>query len=565
MLLCLRVRNFAIIDELEVEFGPGFNVVTGETGAGKSILVNALQLVLGARPRAEIVRSGCENAEVEVLFDIADDVEVREMLRAAEIANDDQLIIRRIFYKTGRSRAYANGQLASNAQIDDLASGLADISSQHEHHTLVDPRNHLHFLDAFADVQELRSQVASAHDDLLRIRTELKLVQKQCQDRAEREDLLRYQIREIDELAPRAGEHTELIEAREKLRHAEQLASLTGNAEHELYARDQAICEALARVVESVRQAATLDRSLSELADQLASSHLSLEDAARELGSYARSVSADPERLAQFEQRIDAISRLQRKYGGSVESVIEHRERAQTELDQLATSEERIESLERESQNTATQAEVLVKKLSSQRNKAAEKLSRAITKELNSLGMGDARVIVEVEPTPEKEGELSLLGARFSPSGIDRAEFRIAPNRGEQPQPLQKIASGGELSRAMLAVKRVLAGLGPAGLYVFDEVDAGIGGAVAEVIGRKLQEVSRYHQVICITHLPQIAVFADTHFQVRKRVEKGRTISEITPLNQIQKEEEIARMLGGVKITRKTRDAAVEMLEAAHK
>jgi DNA repair protein RecN (Recombination protein N) len=565
MLLCLRVRNFAIIDELEVEFGPGFNVVTGETGAGKSILVNALQLVLGARPRAEVIRSGCENAEVEVLFDIADDIEVRKRLSASEISDEDQLVIRRVFYKTGRSRAYANGQLASNAQIDDLASGLADISSQHEHHTLVDPRSHLQFLDAFADVLSLRSEVASVHDNLFRIRTELERTRKQCQDRSEREDLLRYQIREIDELDPRIGELAQLVDERERHRHAEQLASLTGNAEHDLYARDQAICEALAHVVESVRQAAALDKKLSEIADQLASAHLSLEDSARELGSYARGVSADPERLAQLEQRVDAIYRLQRKYGGSVETVLEHRERAQTELDQLATSEEQIESLEREFQKATNQAEVLVKKLSSQRRKAAERLARAISQELGSLGMGDARVIVEVEPAPEKEGELSLLGARFTPSGIDRVEFRIAPNRGEQPQPLQKIASGGELSRAMLAVKRVLAGLGPAGLYVFDEVDAGIGGAVAEVIGRKLQEVSRHHQVICITHLPQIAVFADTHFRVQKRMEKGRTISEITPLDQDQKQEEIARMLGGVKITRKTRDAAVEMLEAAHK
>jgi len=565
MLLCLRVRNFAIIDELEVEFGPGFNVVTGETGAGKSILVNALQLVLGARPKAEIVRSGRENAEVEVLFDIADDSEVRERLRTADIADDDQLVIRRVFFKTGRSRAYANGQLASNAQIDELASGLADISSQHEHHTLVDPRSHLHFLDAFADVLSLRSEVASAHDNLLRIRNASERKRKQTQDRSEREDLLRYQIREIDEVNPSVGELEKLVDERERHRHAEQLATLTGSAEHDLYARDQAICEALARVVESVRQAAALDKNLSELADQLASAHLSLEDYARELGNYARGVSADPERLAQLEQRVDAIHRLQRKYGNSVENVLEYRERARTELDQLATSEEQIESLEKDFRKATDQAELLVKKLSSQRRKVAERLARAISQELKSLGMGDAQVVVDVEPAPEKEGELSLFGARFTPSGIDRVEFRIAPNRGEQPQPLQKIASGGELSRAMLAVKRVLAGLGPAGLYVFDEVDAGIGGAVAEVIGRKLQEVSRHHQVICITHLPQIAVFADNHYQVKKRVEKGRTVSEITPLDQAQKQEEIARMLGGLKITRKTRDAAVEMLEAAHK
>ncbi|MBN1655421.1 MAG: DNA repair protein RecN [Deltaproteobacteria bacterium] len=565
MLLCLRVRDFAIIDELEVAFDPGFNVVTGETGAGKSILVNALQLVLGGRPKAEVVRGGAENAQVEALFDVGDDPEVRKRMEASGIVPDNQLVIRRVIAKAGRARAFANGQLASSAQIEQLASGLADISSQHEHHTLVDPRSHLNFLDAFADATKLRSEVALVYEMLLKIRDALEHTRRKCQDRTAREDLLRYQIAEIDELDPKAGELVELIEERERQRHAEQLASLTANAEHDLYARDNAICEELARVADSVRQAANLDQRLNGLADQLASLHLSLEECARELGGYARRVSADPEKLGRLEQRIDLFHRLQRKYGGSVESMLEHRERAQTELEQLFNSEDQIVALEKEFKANMDHAEQITKKLSAHRVKAAEKLARAISQELGSLGMGDARVIVEVEPAPEKEGELSVAGARLSPNGIDRVEFLIAPNRGEQPQALQKIASGGELSRAMLAVKRVLAGLGPAGLYVFDEVDAGIGGAVAETIGRKLREVSRHHQVICITHLPQIAVFADAHFQVSKKVEKGRTISEITPLGQEQKAEEIARMLGGVKITRKTREAAAEMLDAAHK
>jgi DNA repair protein RecN (Recombination protein N) len=565
MLLCLRVKNFAIIDELEVELGPGFNVVTGETGAGKSILVNALQLVLGAKPRADVVRTGADNAEVEVLFDVADDPEVKKRMEVVGIAPDDQLVIRRAIYKTGRTRAYANGQLASATQIDELAAGLADISSQHEHHTLVDPRSHLIFLDAFADVLALRDEVTSTYETIVRIRGELQRLRQRGQDRVAREDLLRFQIGEIDALDPRAGELPKLLEERDRQRHAEQLRSLTGNAEHELYARDSAICEELARVADSVHQAAALDKSLSPVAEQLASARLAIEDAAQELGSYARRVSADPEKLAQIEQRIDTIQRLQRKYGGSIESMLEHRDRARAELDQLVNSEEKIDDLEKQLGTAMAQAETSAKKLSSQRRKAAEKLARAISQELGSLGMGDARVIVEVEPAPVKEGEISVAGARLSPNGIDRVEFLIAPNRGEHPQPLHKIASGGELSRAMLAVKRVLTGLGPAGLYVFDEVDAGVGGAVAEVIGRKLREVSRRHQVICITHLPQIAAFADTHFQVRKRVDKGRTISEIALLKQEQKEEEIARMLGGVKITQKTRAAAAEMLDAAHK
>jgi DNA repair protein RecN (Recombination protein N) len=563
VLTCLRVRSFAIIDELEVEFEPGMNVVTGETGAGKSILVDALQLVLGGRARPEVVRTGAEQAEVEALFDVGDDPEVRSRLLEAGIEVEDELVLRRVIQRSGRSRAYVNGRLAPAGQLAELARGLCDISSQHEHHTLVDPHTHLAYLDAFADLAPMRTQMQGVYAALQEARSALQGQQHSASQRVEREDLLRFQIQEIDALGAAPDEEASLAVERERQRHAERLASVTGGAEDALYASDDALCSRLARIAAEVEQAAGLDPALAPLAEQLTAARAVLEDAARELGGYARGISVDAQRLAELEERLDAISRLKRKYGGSLQAVLEHRARSAEELAALDQSDQRIAELEATLEREQRAAAQLARKLSARRKQAATGLSKAVSRELASLSMGDARVTVDVAQPEGAAHELCVDGARLSSTGIDRVEFLIAPNRGEDPQPLGKIASGGELSRAMLALKRVLAGVGPAGLYVFDEVDAGVGGAIAEVIGRKLREVAQHHQVLCITHLPQIAVFAQAHYHVSKAAANERTRSEIRRMRESEQREEIARMLGGIKITDKTRAAAREMLKAA--
>lgn len=564
MLLCLRVRNFAIIDQLEVELGPGLNVLTGETGAGKSILVDALKLISGAKARPGLVRSGAESAEVEALFDVGDDPTVQARLEAGELSvGGEEMVLRRVIAPTGRTRAYVNGRLASAAQLGELALGLVDISSQHEHHTLVDPSCHLRFLDAFARLDDDRTAVAKAFSAFSQATSAMQDQVDTSRDRVEREDLLRYQIQEIEALDPQPGEDASLSAERQVQRHAERLASLTAAADDALYSSDQALCSSLSRISQDVREAASLDAKLKGLADQLEDAHAELEDAARELGSYARSVTTDQGRLAELEERLNEIGKLTRKYGGSIEAMLAHCKEARAELEGLDRSEERLAELTRQLESARKAATQSALELSRARKKAAQKLATAISQELATLSMGDARVRVDVMAAEGGDPLLSVDGARLSATGIDRVEFMIATNPGEPPQPLSKIASGGELSRAMLAVKRVLAGLGPAGLYVFDEVDAGVGGAVAEVIGRKLQEVSQHHQVICITHLPQIAVFAETHYRVTKAVDGGRTRSNIEQLSTQKQREEIARMLGGVTITKKTREAAREMLRGA--
>jgi len=563
VLTCLRVRSFAIIEALEVELDAGLNIVTGETGAGKSILVDALQLVLGARGRPEVVRTDAEAAEVEALFDLSDQPETLASLRDQGVKTDGELLIRRVVSASGRTRAYINGRLATLAQLKEVTKGLADISSQHEYHSLADPRHHLTYLDAFASHAALVEEVGQAHAALLEAAARLEEVVTEERGKADREDLLRYQVSEIETLRDALENEEALIVERERLRHAEKLGTATGEAEAKLYSDDDSICGAVSRIASSVEQASSFDPSLEPMAAQVREALLQLEDVASELGSYARDLSFDPNRLGALEDEADRLSRVKRKYGDTGAEILAYRDQAAAELDSLERYEERLDRYQREYDEALEEASRAALALRGKRQSAAVKLSKAISKELSSLGMGEAKVTVELAALEGGPRELQIRGARLSPTGIDRAELLIAPNRGEDAKPLHKIASGGELSRAMLAIKRVLAGLGPASLYVFDEVDAGVGGAVAEVIGRKIHEVAQHSQVLCITHLPQISAYADAHYRVHKEVVGQRTRSDIRLLSDKERLEEIARMLGGVTVTDQARAAAQALLQSA--
>lgn len=577
MLTFLRVRSFAIIDELEVELGPGLNVVTGETGAGKSILVDALDLVLGGKGKPEVVRTGASQAEVEATFDVSGDALLRERLLARGIEQTEELIVRRVVSANGRTRAYVNGTLATQGELAELAAGLADVSSQHEHHSLTDPARHLGYLDAYGRLEADRRAMKEAFLALESAARALAEAREQARGREDREDVLRFQLKEIEALAPELGELESLAAERDRLKHAEKLLAAARGAEEALYARDEAVVDELAQLARTLGDAAAIDARLRAPLERIEGARAELEEAARDLGHYARGVSADPERLAEVDERLHKLGRLARKHGEGggadpIAGVLAFRDRARAELDALASAEDRIEALERAHATGLESAARTARALSAARKKAADKLGRAITKELGSLGMGGAEVKVDVAAL-DPRGERLVDGAGLSVTGIDRCELLIAPNVGEDARPLRKIASGGELSRALLAIKRVLAGLREAerseldgrssGLYVFDEVDTGVGGAVAEVIGKKLKEVARHHQVLVITHLAPIAVYADRHFQVKKQIEDGRTRSTIELLGASERLEEVARMLGGLAITKKTREAARELIEGA--
>ena len=427
MLTCLRVRDFAIIDEIEVEFGPGLSVLTGETGAGKSILVDALDLVLGGKGSRDVVRTGAERAEIEALFE----------------TGDEQLLLRRSVLASGRTRAYVDGRLATVAELSELARGLVDISSQHEHHTLVDPGTHLGFLDAYGGLDDARERVSAAWSELHRADEALRGAADRSRTRVEREDLLRYQVGEIEALGLKPGEIEALEADRERLRHGETLLLAARHAESALYSKEGAVCQQIDRVLVEVDQAARFDARLRPFSEVLQGALADLEEAARDLGSYAREVDADPRRMEQVEERLFEALRLVRKYGGTGEALLAHLERARAELDDLDASEERLEALGRARAAALDAAATAARELSADRRAAAVRLGAAITEELQSLGMGGARVQVEVAPVAGAEGELSVDGARLTRTGLDHVEFLIAPNPGEVPRPLRKVASGG--------------------------------------------------------------------------------------------------------------------------
>lgn len=564
MLHSLTIDNVVLIEHQVLELGPGFNVLTGETGAGKSMVVESIALVLGNRAQPQVVRSGAREAEVAALFEVEPGSRVAVKLDAAGVPCDSELVVRRVVQAEGRSRAFLNGKISTAAQLADLAPDLCDIASQHESVSLTDPGTHLEYLDAFGKLDSLRDALSEKVEELGTVVREIARVREAERDRAEREDFLAFQLKEIEELDPSPGEETELESERARLRHAEKLQMQTQGAADRLYEGEEAVCDQLARVSADLDAAAAIDQTLAPFARTVEAARSELADAARALSRYASGIESNAARLAEVDDRWFRLQKLLRKHGPTTTELLAHRDEVKKQLEQLAGASQLIEELEAKRETCLGAVSREARTLSRKRRDAAANLADAIGRELAGLGMGRARVVVDVSAMPAPHtGDLPPVdGARLTPSGIDRVEFLIAPNKGEDPRPLRKIASGGELSRALLALKRVLAEKGPAGIYVFDEVDAGVSGAIAEVIGRAIADVARYRQVLCITHLPQIAALCDHHFVVGKTEAKGRTTSTVRRLSDQERVEEIARMIGGVKVGEAARRAAVELISA---
>lgn len=560
MLLQLSVANIVTIERLVFEPAVGFNVLTGETGAGKSMLVDALGLVLGGRARPDMVRAGAREAEVDALFELPPGSRAAAWLEAAGIPGGRELVVRRVVMSEGRSRAYLNGRLSTLAQLAELAPELCDIASQHESVTLTDASTHIEYLDAFGKLDGARAELARQVDELAEIDRALSAAQEAARGRAEREDFLTFQAKEIDELEVRPGEETTLEEECARLRHADKLASLSRSSSEQLYEGDGSVCDALGRIVSTLAAAAAIDASLAPLLRTAEVARTDLAELARSLSRYGDGIDVNPARLGALEDRLARLSKLLRKHGPTAEDVLTYRREIGVELASLDQVGDRIATLTAAREEAHARAATAARALSKKRRSSAERLARAIGQELAMLGMGRARVVVDVAPLGSSHGSIDVDGARLSRAGVDRVEFLIAPNRGEEPRPLRRIASGGELSRALLAIKRVLADSGPAGFYVFDEVDAGVSGAIAEVIGRAIADVARHRQVLCITHLPQIAALADAHFVVEKCESQQRTFTAVRRLTDADRVTEVARMIGGVRVGDAARKAASELL-----
>jgi len=554
MLNLLRVSGFALIDEVEVPLGPGLTVITGETGAGKSILVEALGLLRGGRASAEMIRAGCDEARVEGVFELPAGWEVRDRLSAEGRSVDDGLVVRRAFARSGRGRIHLGGSLASATDLAASVGKLVDITSQHDQHLLADPESQLAILDAFAGHGALRAEAAEAYRKLSQAQAELATFDADAHARAEREDLLRFQLSELEQAGLQAGEDEVLRAERERTKGAEKFLAACTRGEEVLYSSDDAVSGCIAGVVREIATLAQLDPALQPVVDSLRSAQAQVEDAAGELGRYAGGVRFDPERLTEIEERLFLIGRLIRKHGGSIATAIERREAIKGELAALGSFEEGLAARKAAVEAALARMTALCAQLSEQRRKAARGLGRRIDETLRDLGLSGARVTVLVE-------DRESLGSK----GRDRVRFQFAPNPGEEPRPLDRIASGGELSRVMLAVTQALAKEGPATTYVFDEVDAGVGGGTAEVIGRKLAAIAKHKQVLVVTHLAQIAAFADSHVKVHKESSKTRTNVRVAVLSADERKDEIARMLGGATPTAQAAAHAEEMLRRSRR
>lgn len=563
VLTWLSIRDLAVVQQLTLEPHPGLNVITGETGAGKSILIAAIKLALGGRGRADLVRAGADQLVVEAAFDLDRSPAMRERLCELLDEEADELIVRRVLKATGRSRAWVNGVMVPGTTLSQLVRGVVDICSQHEHDQLADASTHLSFLDAFAELSAGAHAMARTWQAYADASSALDALAEQVRARAEREAVVRMQLDEMDAVDPQPGEEDELDAELGRLSHADRLRQITAAAEDALYSGEDGAGARLARLSRQLEDVAGVDPALDVLAERLEDVRTSVEELGRDLGRYGRAVTVDPRRLAEVEERLGALRRLTRRFGGTPERLLSLRTALREELAGFDTLEDRLESLEAARHAALDEAIREARALSQARRAAARELGASITKELADLGMGDARVEVDVARREGAGRGPDVDGARLGPTGIDRVELLIAPNRGEPPRPLHRIASGGELSRSLLAIKRVLSRRAPRGLYVFDEVDTGVGGAVAEAIGRKLRAVADHQQVLCVTHQPQIAAYGHAHFHVSKASTRDRTHSTLTQLDDQGRHAELARMLGGIEVTEASHAAAADLLAAA--
>ena len=567
MLAALQIRNFALIERLSVEFGPGLTVLTGETGAGKSIIFGALQLILGGRASADIIRTGENEAAVEALFQFTANgpgVETTQRIRdlGVEPGEEGEMVLRRVIPAEGRNRCFINGSPVTLTMLDSAGEFLVDIHGQHQHQRLLHPENHLETLDDFGELRERRKEMAGLIGGLRRLEARQTELSRSEADQRDRIDLLRFQTREIGEINPLPGEDQALEEEAALLATAEERHILARGAHEELYESEGALVDGLAAVSGRMDRLAELDPVLRETAEEFRSLTAQAEDAARRLQKYADAVDFDPDLQQTVEDRLDVIRTVKKKYGGSIEAVLAHQERAAAELEGISGRDEALKKIAREIEAARPRVAAEALKFSDERKKTAARLGKAVEKELSGLGMGKVRFVVALRDEENPDGFVERNGRRLRlfEDGVDRAEFQFEPNVGEGVRPLARIVSGGELSRVMLAIKTVMAERDRVPSLVFDEVDAGIGGAVAEVVGRKLKAISRSHQVFCITHLPQIAALADAHFRIAKQESGKRTRTTILPLGPEERVDEIARMSGGREITDATRRHAREML-----
>jgi DNA repair protein RecN (Recombination protein N) len=565
MLQTFSLHNYALVDRVELTLGSGLNVFTGETGAGKSILIGAMAALLGERAAFHEPRDSGKKAIIEGLFVNCSSPRLEQFLRenALEMGDQGEFLLRREFMPNGRSRAFVNDSPISTATLDALSELLVDMHGQHEHQSLLQARTHLRYLDAFGGHEELAAQVAenfgkvrAAQDGL----TEWRSRQKDLQDKRE---FNLFQLQEIKSVDPQPGEEEILVQEERLLGSAERRVQLSSQTYHLLYEAEGAVQSQLKTALSALEELSEIDHTLQALLKDCKAASVTLQEAGQELQRYRSQIEFNPARLEQIRQRLASLNKLKRKYGGTLDEVLQRRAALEAALADLENFDEKVAALQKQLEAAQKQYGKLCLQLSAQRRQAAEKLQEAVPAVLAELGMAGAKFEVEIKNQPDEKAFVKIDGrpARVSATGIDHVEFLISANAGQAPAPLMKVASGGEISRMMLALKSILAERDDIPVLIFDEIDAGISGRVAHAVGKKLQQLAQSHQIICITHLPQIASAGANHFLVEKNIANGKSVTAVRQLKNQERPEAIARLLVGETISETHLGSARELLK----
>ena len=555
MLDNLSIRNFALIERADIDFEPGMTALTGETGAGKSILLDAIGLVLGDRADADSVKAGCDRAEIVARFDLQQLPEARHWLQQQELEDDDECLLRRVVQASGRSKAWINATPVTLAQLRELGGLLVDVHGQHEHQSLQKAAVQRDLLDRSGQLENELERVATAHREWREAEARLLRAQDQSADKQQRIELLQLHLRELEELALQAGEAAQLREEHQRAAHAGQILEIGSEVVGRLYENEPSLQDELARCLRSLEELKQLDPAVGEMHELLASALIQVEEAASGLRGHIDAIDADPARLEWLNRRLSQIQSLARKHRVEEEELVPLAKQLQEEYRQLTLDESGIEALQQAVEAARGEYLAAADALSARRSATADELSRRISAVMQTLGMEGGRFGIEVETQTEP--------AQWGVHGRDRIVFQVSANPGQPLKPLTRVASGGELSRISLAIQVILSEADRIPTLIFDEVDSGVGGGIAEIVGRLLRQIAGDRQILCVTHLPQVAAQAHHHYRVRKQKQEGTTHTRLEPLDDAQRVEEIARMLGGIDISEQSRAHAREMIESA--
>lgn len=567
MLSLLKIKNIALIDELQLEFGKGLNLLTGETGSGKSIIVDSLGALTGERISSDLIKEGTNSAQIEGLFTFKANADLHEIFYESGIEIEDaseiDVIVRRELATSGRNRIFVNNQLVTSNTLKKIGAFLVDIHGQGEQTTLFSPANHLEILDEYAGLKTERGKLAEKFRRMAQIRTEIENLRDDEAQKLQLLDILQFQVDEIGRAKISIGEDENLEEEKRRLSNVEKLSTLSDESYALLYENEEATVTTLEKVVRRVTELAEYESSFGEYAESLATAQAVLEDLAFAVRDFRGSLEYSPERLEEIENRLAEIARLKRKYGGSIETVMQHFRESEDRLRNIETADLREEELRRELKTARDEYLNLAKDLHAKRERAARKFEKETEANLKAVALEKARFEVRINAPNEAELSGEAADKSFTVKGFDALEFYFSANVGESPKPLARVASGGEASRLMLILKTTVKSKDAGKAVVFDEIDTGIGGRVAEAVGLKLKELAKTQQVLCVTHQPQVASLADQHFLVNKQMAKNRTEVSVRHLSEPEQIEEIARMLAGEKITDTARQHAKEMIAAA--